>query len=114
MSVGVVRSPTAHALATSRFSLSHSLSSSLVARLGIRSASSSGDKGVLPSLDRVGIVIGWRFPLEVGSFLRQFFPAPCQPLGPPKPWCVQQTGRFPKLVVSRATPRVPEYCHSWG
>src|SRR5690348_7996057 len=60
MSRGRVRSRADHSLARNMFSRSHSLSSSLVARLGISSRSSSGDSGVLPSPAVVSIVISSR------------------------------------------------------
>src|SRR5881227_3215658 len=57
ISAGLVRSSMAQALACRLFSRSHSLSSSFVAKLGMRSASSSGESGVLPSLP----VPSWSF-----------------------------------------------------
>src|SRR5437667_7665811 len=91
---GAARSAIAHSLAWSMFSRSHSFSSSFVARFGIRSASSCGERGVLPSLVAAIVVTFLPFASECVSFLPQFSPALLRPLGLPTPCCAQRRERF--------------------
>src|ERR1700683_4964281 len=72
----LMRSPMAHFLAKSMFSRSHSFSSSLVARFGIRSASSSAERGVLPSLVNCIVVTLFPFAQDASRFFFDLFRHP--------------------------------------
>src|SRR5579864_3797438 len=101
---GLARSSMAHALACRLFSRSHSFSSSFVAKLGMRSASSSGESGVLPSLPVPSVVIFF----GPSSICVWFLPRSCprfhRLLDLPKPCCAQRRGRFPLLLFVRLVP----------
>src|ERR1700722_8083928 len=103
----------AHSRARNMFCRSHSFSSSFVARLGIKSASSSGEIGVFPSpLIAAGITGSGPGSECVASLLR-FSPAPLLRLGPPAPWCAQRHEHFLRLGLSPAPPPAPEWSRSW-
>src|ERR1700722_4853392 len=104
----------AQSLASRMFSRSHSFSSSLIARLGMRSASSSGEMGVLPSLVAVIVVTLFLFASGFVLFLPQFSPALLQRLGLPTPCCARRRGRFQQLWFSHALLQVPECFRFWG
>src|SRR5579863_335303 len=108
MSTALVRLAIAQALASKMFSRSHSFSSSLVARFGMRSASSSGERGVLPSLAAVIVVTLFRFASGFVSFPPRFSLPLLQRPGPLTPCCAQPRGRFQQLWFSHAPPQVPE------
>src|ERR1700680_1640919 len=108
ISSALVRSAIAQSLASRIFSRSHSFSSSLVARFGMRSASSSGERGVLPSLVAVIVVTFFLFASGFFLFLPRFSPALLQRLGLPTPCCAQRRGRFQQLWFSHALPQFSE------
>src|SRR5208283_4326142 len=97
-----------HSLAPSMFSLSHSFSSSFVARFGMRSASSSGESGVFPPLVLPGVIISSRYAQGGGSSLRRSSSLFRPRLDLPTPCCAQQRERFQKPWFAHAPPPVPE------
>src|SRR5262245_58274852 len=114
ISVGLVRSSIAQALACRLFSRSHSLSSSFVAKLGMRSASSSGESGVLPSLPVPSVVISF----GLSSVCAWFLPRSCPRFHPrpdlPAPCCAQRRGRFQLPSFSPCAPPGRECFRFWA
>src|SRR5436305_1546073 len=104
ISAGLVRSSMAQALACRLFSRSHSLSSSFVAKLGMRSASSSGESGVLPSLPVPSVVISFGLSSGCVRFLPRSCPRFHRQPDLLTPCCAQRRGRFPLLSFSRLLP----------
>src|SRR5215471_13081147 len=105
ISAGLVRSSMAQALACRLFSRSHSLSSSFVAKLGMRSPRSSGESGVLPSLPAPSVVISFGLSSVCVWFLPRSCPRFHRRPDLPKPCCAQPRGRFLLPSFSRLVPR---------
>src|ERR1041385_244178 len=104
ISAGLARSSMAQALACRLFSRSHSLSSSFVAKLGMRSASSSGESGVLPSLPVPSVVTSFGLSSVCVWFLPRSCPRFHRRPDLPKPCCAQLRGRFPLPLFARLVP----------